>query len=154
MKPVRRSRLPLALLPLAVMLALLPALAMGAPLTRKAQKPKTEEPKKVRPAPPTPEAAQGPLSELSETMGALAVLSQLCAPDITPNPWRMRMEALVEAEGEASGAKERMQGAFNRGYADFSTSYTRCTPAAKAADEALRREAARLARVLTQRFGT
>lgn len=135
-------------------MALLGASAQAAPALRKGQKPKAEEPKKTRPAPPTLDAAQAPLSELSETLGALTLLSQLCAPDITPNPWRVRMEGLIEAEGEASGARAAMQGAFNRGFNEFATSYSRCTPSAKAADEALRREAARLSRVLTQRFGS
>lgn len=139
---------------LATALFLVPVLALAAPPLRKGQKAKPEEPKKVRPAPPTLDAAQGPLAELSETLGALTLITQVCAPDLAPNPWRLRMETLLEAEGEASGAKAAMQGAFNRGFTDFATSYNRCTPSAKAADESLRREAARLSRVLTQRFGS
>jgi uncharacterized protein (TIGR02301 family) len=139
---------------MAVLMLALPLQALAATPARKGKKPKVEEVKKARPAPPTPDAAQGPLSELSETLGALALLSQHCTPDGTPNIWRARMEALLEAEGEPAGASARMNGAFNRGYSDFATSYSRCTPAARAAQEHLRRDAARLARVLSQRFGS
>lgn len=99
-------------------------------------------------------AQEKPLVEISEVVGALAFLSQLCSPGVMPNPWRSRMEALLEAEGEASGAKEQMAGAFNTGYADYATTYRQCTPAAQAATQALAREAARLARDLERRFGS
>ena len=136
-----------------VLAALLGGGAQAAPRPPKGKKPAVEAPKKALPAPPTSDAAQGPLSELSETLGGLARLSELCAPDLKPNPWRARMEGFIDAEGEASGARERMNGAFNRGYADFSTSHQRCTPAARAAEDDLRREAGRLARLINQRFG-
>lgn len=145
------------------MRALLLLLALALPLQALAATPqrkgknakKVEEVKKARPSAPTPDSAHAPLSELSETLGALALLSQICSPTPdAPNIWRIRMEALVESEGEPAGASERMKGAFNRGYADYSTSYTRCTPAARAAQISLRQEAARLARWLNQRFGS
>lgn len=104
--------------------------------------------------PPSSSLQEKPLVELSEVVGALAFLSQLCSPGATPNPWRGRMEALLEAEGESAGAREQMAGAFNTGYADYATTYRQCTPAAQAASQALTREAARLARDLERRFGS
>jgi uncharacterized protein (TIGR02301 family) len=140
---------------LGAMMVALPLQAWAQAQPPKGKKPKPEEVKKARPGAPTPDAAMAPLSELSETLGALTLLGQLCAPTPdTPNIWRVRMEGLLEAEGEAAGASERMKGAFNRGYSDYATSYARCTPAARAATETLRREAARLARLLNQRFGS
>lgn len=140
---------------LILLLAALPLAAQAAPVVRgKGKKaPKVEEVKKLRPPPPTPMAAQQPLAELSETLGSLTRLAEVCAPDAKPNPWRARMEGLLEAEGEAAQAKAQMQGAFNRGYAEFANSYDRCTPAALAAEEAQRREAARQAQAIALRFG-
>lgn len=140
---------------LVLLLVLLPLAAEAAPALRAKGKkaPKVEEVKKVRPAPPTPMAAQGPLAELSETLGSLTRLAEVCTPEAKPNPWRARMEGLIEAEGEAAQAKTQMQGAFNRGYAEFANAYARCTPAALAAEQAQRREAARQAQAISQRFG-
>ena len=87
-------------------------------------------------------------------MGALTFLSQICSPGQEPNPWRRRMETLLEAEGESSAAHDRMAGAYNTGFADYATTYRQCTPAAQAAQQALVREAARLARDLERRFGS
>jgi uncharacterized protein (TIGR02301 family) len=118
------------------------------------RRPAGENPAAARPAPPVSTAQEKPLVDLSEVVGALAFLSQLCQPGATPNPWRARMEVLLEAEGEPSGAREKMAGAFNTGFADYATTYRQCTPAAEAARLALTREAARLARELERRFGS
>jgi uncharacterized protein (TIGR02301 family) len=103
---------------------------------------------------PASSAQEKPLVDLSEVVGAIAFLTQLCQPEAVPNPWRARMEILLEAEGEASGAKEKMTGAFNTGFSDYATTYRQCTPAAEAARQALTREAVRLARDLERRFGS
>lgn len=118
------------------------------------RRPQGEAPAASRVLPPVSTAQEKPLVDLSEVVGALAFLSQLCQPGATPNPWRSRMEVLLEAEGEASGAREKMAGAFNTGFADYATTYRQCTPAAEAARLALTREAARLARELERRFGS
>ncbi|WP_284178410.1 TIGR02301 family protein [Rhabdaerophilum sp. SD176] len=118
------------------------------------RRPAGENPVASRPAPPVSTAQEKPLVDLSEVVGALAFLSQLCQPGAQPNPWRARMEVLLEAEGEPSGAREKMAGAFNTGFSDYATTYRQCTPAAEAARLALTREAARLARELERRFGS
>lgn len=64
------------------------------------------------------------------------------------------MEALIESESEATGLRERMNGAFNTGFADYSTTYRQCTEAARLARRILARDAARLARDLERRFGS
>lgn len=118
------------------------------------RRPAGESPAASRPLPPISTAQEKPLVDLSEVVGALAFLSQLCQPSAQPNPWRARMEVLLEAEGEPSGARETMAGAFNTGFSDYATTYRQCTPAAEAARLALTREAARLARELERRFGS
>lgn len=115
-------------------------------------------PEPVAPAPKAPaapaNAQEKPLVELSEAMGGLAFISQVCSPAVTPNPWRARMEALLESEGENSGVREKMAGAFNAGFSDYSTTYRQCTPASRAARQVLMRDAARLAREIERRFGS
>ena len=119
------------------------------------KKPTTEA---VAPAPkpllPPANAQERPLLELSEAMGGLAFLTQICSPASNPNPWLIRMEALVNSEGDNSGAREKMTGAYNHGFSDYATTYRQCTDAARAARKVLTRDAARLARDLERRFGT
>ncbi|PPD15299.1 MAG: TIGR02301 family protein [Methylobacterium sp.] len=108
--------------------------------------------------PETPRAAlpaeyEKPMLELSETLGSLAFLTALCRPEERPNPWQKRMETLVTSEGAAQANRERLMGAYNTGFAAFSTTYRQCTEAAWAARAMLVRDAGRLARTLEQRFG-
>ena len=128
------------------------------------------QPQRARPAlrkkavetpPPTPKlppppanAQEKPLLELSEAIGGLTFLSEICTPAANPNPWRLRMEALLDSEGESSGARDKMTGAFNHGFSDYSTTYRQCTDAARAARRVLTRDAARLARDIERRFGS
>jgi uncharacterized protein (TIGR02301 family) len=108
------------------------------------------------PAPVVPPISphEAPLVQLAETMGALAFLAGLCQPAGTPNSWERRMGEFLDVEGENSGLRARLTGAYNQGFSDFSTSYRQCTDAAKAARGVLTREAARLARDIERRFGT
>lgn len=128
------------------------AFGQGAPVRKK--KPSVEAPAAPPPPPPAPDPHHRPLTELSEIIGALVLLTEICSPASSTNPWRARMERLVAAEGEASGIADRLRGAFNHGYSDYATSYRACTPSAKAAVEILTRDAARLARDIERRFGS
>lgn len=106
------------------------------------------------PKPPVPATLEKPLLELSEAMGSLAFLADLCQPLQQPNAWQTRMERLVASDGEALGNKERLMGSYNQGYAAFSTTYRQCTDAARAAQGLLIRDAARIAHDLERRFGS
>jgi uncharacterized protein (TIGR02301 family) len=118
------------------------------------KKPPVEKPTPA-PAPvPAVNPHHKPLIDLSEMIGALAFLADICSPGAGLNPWRIRMETLLETEGEASGIRDRLTGAFNQGYADYSTSYRQCTPSARAAQRLLTRDAARGARDIERRFGS
>jgi uncharacterized protein (TIGR02301 family) len=123
------------------------------PLPRK--KPVMETPVAPQKTPPPPASAQEkPLIELSEVFGSLAFITQICSPATHINPWRTRMETLLATEGESSGARDRMTGAFNRSFSEYSTSYRQCTEAAEAARLVLQRDAAQLAREIERRFGS
>lgn len=122
------------------------------PLRRK--KPVITTPAPAPKAPVLPVNPQEkPLVDLSEIIGALAFLTQICSPTTSPNPWRIKMETLLDAEGETSAAREKMTGAYNHGFADYATSYRQCTDAAHTARGVLVRDAARLAREIERRFG-
>jgi uncharacterized protein (TIGR02301 family) len=105
------------------------------------------------PRPALPAEYERPILELSETIGSLAFLTTLCRPAPGQNPWRRRMEELVESEGSANANREKLMGAYNQGFSAFSTTYRQCTDAARAARSVLVREAARLARDIERRYG-
>ncbi|MGJ3261721.1 MAG: TIGR02301 family protein [Salinarimonas sp.] len=102
-------------------------------------------------APPeTPPAYEPELLRLSEVMGALAFLRDLCGADDAAE-WPARMQGLIDAEGEARA--ERLAGAYNRGYRAFALTYRVCTPAAERAIAGYLDEGERLSRSVARRFG-
>ncbi len=144
-------------LALAAALAVAPALDVLA--QQRPQPPRT----RPQPAPPPPKEPEKPpepppapyekdLLRLSEIMGSLAFLRELCkAPDA--GEWRTRMEALLDAEGVTPGRRERLAGAFNRGYKGFALTYRVCTPAAVEATARYLKEGEGLSRSIAGRFG-
>lgn len=122
-------------------LALLLALASPA---------QAQEPPAVETPDLPPPAYEPDLLRLSEVIGALAFLRDLCdAPDAPQ--WPARMQTLIEAEGEANA--ERLAGAYNRGYRAFALTYRVCTPAAERAIAGYLAEGERLSRSVARRFG-
>lgn len=107
-------------------------------------------------APPEPEAPPPPyepqLLRLSEIMGALAFLRPLCGDD-DGSDWRKRMQSLIEAEATSTSRRERLAGAYNKGYTEFAQSYRRCTPAAEVLINRYADEGGKLTRELSGRFG-
>lgn len=128
-----------------------PALAQqrGARPTQKAP----EKPEKEPPAPPEqPAPYDRDLMRLSEIIGSLAFLRGLCAaPDAAE--WPNRMKALIEAEGVTPNRRDRLAGAFNRGYRAYAVTYRICTPAAQEAVARYVAEGERLSHALAGRFG-
>lgn len=131
------------------------AQAQRAPAPTQPQKPDPKAP--TQPAPPAaPEEPPPPyeteMLRLSEIMGSLAYLRTLCnAPD--QSEWRARMAALLEAEATTSTRRERLAGAYNKGFRGYSLTYRRCTSSAVAAIERYLVEGKTLARTISGRFG-
>jgi uncharacterized protein (TIGR02301 family) len=100
--------------------------------------------------PPPPYEPQ--LLRLSEIMGALAFLRPLCGATDGPD-WRKRMSGLIDAEASSSARRDRLAGAFNKGYRGFALVYRACTPSAELAISRYLDEGGRLTRDLTTRFG-
>lgn len=96
-------------------------------------------------------AYEGDLQRLSEILGALHYLRDLCGAR-EGMAWRNEMQALVDAEAPSGERRERLIASFNRGYRGFQQTYRSCTPAA---DYAIRRyleEGSRIARDITARY--
>ena len=133
----------------AVMLAGSPAQAQPAPRATPARPaPATPQP----PPEPPPTAYEPEMLKLAETIGSLAFLRQLCGSS-EGDQWRARMSELLEAEGVTTGRKERLAGAYNRGFNGFALTYRICTPAAEEAAERLLADGRKLSRSLAGRFG-
>jgi uncharacterized protein (TIGR02301 family) len=108
------------------------------------------------PPPPPPEPPAPPyekeLLRLSEIVGSLAFLRTLCAGPDAPE-WPKRMQALLDTEGTTPARRERLAGAYNRGYGGWALTYRVCTPSAQEATARFLQEGEALSRNLTSRFG-
>lgn len=104
-----------------------------------------------QPEPPPP-PYEPKLLRLSEILGALAFLRPLCGGN-DEREWRTRMTQLIDAEASTAGRRERLAGAYNRGYREYAHTYRRCTPAAEVAIGRFVDEGGKLARELANRYG-
>lgn len=102
-------------------------------------------------APPPPYEPQ--LARLSEVMGALAFLRDLCG-DKDGDDWRGEMAALLDAEAPDGPRREKFVAAFNRGFRSYELAYRTCTPNARTATARYLDEAAKISRDVTYRFGS
>ncbi|WP_375464354.1 TIGR02301 family protein [uncultured Methylobacterium sp.] len=144
--------MPIASLAVAALFTLAsPILAQQRPPTRPAPK-AVEKEKEPAPPPEQPAPYDRDLMRLSEIIGSLAFLRGLCAgPDAAE--WPGRMKALIEAEGVTPGRRDRLAGAYNRGYRGYAMTYRICTPAADEASNRFVAEGERLSHALAGRFG-
>jgi uncharacterized protein (TIGR02301 family) len=110
-----------------------------------------ETPAIVLPAPEAPYDDR--LERLSEIVGSVHYLREICGGEEEESEWRGMMSALIEAEAPEAYRKQRLTAAFNRGYRSFASVYTDCTPAASAAEARYRSEGATLASEIIARFG-
>jgi uncharacterized protein (TIGR02301 family) len=105
---------------------------------------------------PTPVAAPPPyepqLLRLSELMGALSYLRDLCR-DGDGAQFRDKMAKLLEIEARTPERKELLAGAFNRGFGDFELTYRACTASARETIVNYLDETDRIAREVATRYG-
>lgn len=137
---------------LAVLAAAVPALAQqGSQRSGQTRPPAAQS--APAPAPePLPPAYEPDMLRLAEVMGSLAFLRELCGAPEAPQ-WRARMAELLETEGVTQGRKERLAGAYNRGFKSFALTYRTCTAAADEASARLSKDGERLSRSLAGRYG-
>ena len=147
---------------IAVVTASLAALfAANAPTTAvETSAPKSAAKSAPAPAAPTPPPApvdrpppyEGQLLRLAEMMGALAYLRDLCGADDGAK-FRVRMAALLDAEGVNEPRRDLLAGAYNKGFHDYATTYRLCTPAADEVISRYLKETARIAADVASRYG-
>jgi uncharacterized protein (TIGR02301 family) len=101
-------------------------------------------------APPAP--YEGQTLRLSEILGALAFLRELCAAG-DGDDWRNKMTELLNAEAPSGPRRDKYVAAFNSGFRGYELTYRSCTPNARAAITRYLDEAGRLTGDLTYRYG-
>lgn len=149
---------PLLAATLAVALAAAPALAVERKPVAAPKKPAVVEKPAPEPEPPPQQPSDGSppyeaqLTRLSEIMGALAWLRSVCG-DSDSAEYRARMAALLDAEATAPERRERLAGAYNRGYHGYETTYRACTPNARMAIARFLDEGGKIAHEISYRFG-
>ncbi len=89
---------------------------------------------------------------LSEIMGALHYLRQLCDSG-QPGDWRNQMQALIDAEQPDAVRRARMIDRFNHGYESYRSVYRDCTPSAELAVNRYLDEGAKLAADVGEHYG-
>ncbi len=157
MAQARRTRIGLSAvaLLLALLVGGLPGIASAqqrsAP-SRPAQKAPEKEKEPAPPAEPPPAPYDRDLMRLSEIIGALSFLRGLCGAADAPE-WPTRMKALMDAEGVTPGRRDRLAGAYNRGYRGYALTYRACTASATEAAARYVAEGERLSHALVGRFG-
>jgi len=122
--------------------------ARPAAVEKKAPDKKSDAPADATPGAPLYE---NPLLRLSEIMGALAYLRDLCG-DGDGAEYRAKMSSLLDAEGTAPERREKLAGAYNRGYRGYEMTYGQCTQNARAAIARYVSEGGRLSRDISDRY--
>lgn len=137
---------------LGIAFALASSVAHAAVLTPLAATP----PPAVIPAPVTPPAGPPPyedqLLRMSEILGAVHYLRQLCGAK-DGEVWREEMQRLLDAERPDADRHARLVDRFNHGYNTFRSVYLSCTPAAAEATQRYLEEGAKIATNITARYG-
>ncbi|APF36959.1 TIGR02301 family protein [Chelatococcus daeguensis] len=100
----------------------------------------------------TPPPYDADMQRLARVLGVLTFIDGLCE-EADAQQWRERMTDLLDAEGASPQRRERLAGAYNRGYRSYALTYRRCTDAARAARALHVAEGQRLTRTLATRFG-
>ena len=112
-----------------------------------------------KPDPPKPKPKWQPppyeakLLRLSEIMGALAFLQDLCASKEGAE-WRSSMQQLIASEGKNPAQKARLAGAFNADFRGYELNYRTCTDNARLVISRYLSEGGKIAQELPNRYGS
>jgi uncharacterized protein (TIGR02301 family) len=113
---------------------------------------KLQPPAAPQPPAPEPPAPYDPdLQRLSEILGALHFLRDICGSN-EGQKWRNEAQALIDTEAPTGDRHDQMVASFNRGYRGFQQSYRTCTPAAGVVIRRYLAEGATIAREVTARY--
>jgi len=81
---------------------------------------------------PDPKPYDDKLNRLSEILGAVHYLRELCGQN-DGQQWRDRMREILEADGGSALRRAMLTRSFNNGYRSYGRTYQSCTPTAQAA---------------------
>lgn len=99
-----------------------------------------------------PPAYEGQLMRLSEILGALHYLRNLCGAE-EGQLWRDEMQKLIAAEKPSEQSQAQMVAAFNRGFRGYAEIHRECNePAIEAANQFLA-QGTRIAAEIPNRYG-
>lgn len=113
----------------------------------------TPAPEQKPAAEPPPAPYEPQLLRLSEILGALAYLRELCGAPKEGEELRKQMSALLDAEASTAARRARFAGAYNKGFRGFELTYRTCTANAELVVERYLAEGAQIAREVASRFG-
>ena len=103
-------------------------------------------------APPEPIPVYEPqLLRLAEILGALTHLRAVCG-ETDAEQWRAKMGGFINTEARSPARKEKLAGAFNRGFRGYEMSHHACTPGARLAIGRFMGEGEKLTREITERY--
>jgi uncharacterized protein (TIGR02301 family) len=109
--------------------------------------------------PPAPEPPEAPpptyepdLLRLAEVLGSLSYLTKLCGVKDSES-WQIRMDQLLEAEGPTKTRKERLAGAYNRGYLGYQPAHRICSEGSRQAIDRLLEQGQKMTTELSRRYG-
>ncbi len=126
---------------------------LAAPAASPAQTAATPEPQAAAPAEEKPAPYDERLARLSEIIGSVQYMRNLCSNQ-SEDTWRQSMQQLLDTEArDEPRRRERLTAAYNRGFRAFAAVYTTCTDSALVAEENYRAEGATLASEIVARFG-
>jgi uncharacterized protein (TIGR02301 family) len=100
-------------------------------------------------APPDQRPYDEKLLRLSEILGAVHFLRELCG-GTDGMLWRERMTELMDAEGSSALRRAKLTRAFNAGYRSYSRTYSTCTSTAQTAITKFMAEGAEIAETLVK----
>ena len=105
----------------------------------------------ARAAEPGDPPFQAKLERLSEILGSVHYLRNLCGEKSTV--WRDKMDELLTAENPPDERRSRLVARFNRGYRSFASTYGNCTESAALALKRYTREGEGLTKEIVLRYG-
>jgi uncharacterized protein (TIGR02301 family) len=117
--------------------ALAVAILATTPLAAQRRGAPEEPPPAEAPPPPPPVLSDdrpydNKLLRLSEILGAVHYLRELCGAD-EGQVWRQEMQSLVKSEGVTAVRRAKLVKSFNNGYRGYRRTYRACTPSASTA---------------------
>ncbi|MEM9330957.1 MAG: TIGR02301 family protein [Pseudomonadota bacterium] len=122
--------------------------ASGAAFAQEGEEAKPDTPR-IRVLPPAYDAQ---MMRLSEILGALHYLRELCGAE-EGQLWRDQMSQLIEKEEPTEARRARMIARFNQGFRGFQETYRDCTPAALEANKRYVEEGGTIAAEIPSRYG-